>query len=63
MRNTNTIAVAMRAAGAGRALGSVFAVWPAHAATAAHATAPAAAAQRKRGTADATATFVDRGPI
>ena len=63
MKNINTIAVAMRAAGAGRALGSVFAVWPAHAATSAHATAPAAAAQRKRRTADATATFVDRGPI
>jgi len=57
MKNINTIAVAMRAAGAGRALGSVFAAWPAHA------TAPAAAAQGKRRTADATAMFVDRGPI
>jgi hypothetical protein len=62
MKNINTIAVAMRAAGAGRALGSVFVAWPAHAGTR-HATAPAAAAQRKRRTADATATFVDRGPI
>lgn len=63
MENINTIAVAMRAAGAGRALGSAFVAWPAHAATPAHATAPAAAAQRKRRTADATATFVGRGPI
>jgi hypothetical protein len=63
MKNINTIAVGMRAAGAGRALGSVFAAWPAHAATAAHATATAPAAQRKHRTADATATFVDRGPI
>jgi hypothetical protein len=63
MKNINTIAVAMRAGGAGQALGSIFATWPAHAATAAHATAPAAAAQRKRRTADATATFVDRGAI
>lgn len=62
MKNINTIAVGMRAAGAGRALGSVFAAWTAHA-TAAHTTAPAAAAQRKRRTAHATATFVDRGPI
>jgi hypothetical protein len=57
MNNINTIAVAMRAAGAGRALGSVFAARPVHAATS------AAAAQHKRSTADATATFVDRGPI
>ena len=63
MKNINTIAVAMRAAGAGRALGSVFAAQAAYAATPAHATAPAAAAQGKRRTADATATFVDGGPI
>jgi hypothetical protein len=63
MKNINTIAVGMRAAGAGRALDSAFAAWPAHAATTAHATAPAAVAQRKHRTADATATFVDRGPI
>ncbi len=63
MNNINAIAVAMRAAGAGRALGSVFAARPVHADTSAHAAAPAAAAQHKRGTADATATFVDRGPI
>lgn len=63
MKNINTIAVAMRTAGAGRALGSVFAGWPAHAVAAAHANAPAAAAQRKCHTADATATFVDRGTI
>lgn len=62
MNNINTIAVAMRAAGAGRALGSVFAALPVHADTSAHAAAPAAAAQHKR-TADATAMFVDRGPI
>ena len=63
MNNINAIAVGMRAAGAGRALDSAFMSWPASAATPAHATAPAAAAQRKRRTADATATFVDRGPI
>jgi hypothetical protein len=63
MKNINTVAVAMHAAGAGRALGSVFAAQAAHAATPAHATAPAAAAHGKRRTASATATFVDGDPI
>ncbi len=61
MNSINAIAVAMRAAGTGRALDSDFASWPAHAVTRAHATAPVAAAQYKRRTAAATATFVDRG--
>lgn len=64
MNSINAIAVAMRAAGVGRALDSDVASWPAHAATRAHATAPAAAAaQNKRRSAAATVTFVERGTI
>jgi hypothetical protein len=61
MVNISTFAVGMRAAGA-RALGGSadFSTWYAHAA--AHATAPAAAAQPKRRAA-ATARFVDGGNI
>ena len=63
MKSINAIAVAIRAVGAGRALESDFASWPAHAAMRAHAPATAAAAQRKRRTATATAAFVDGGTI
>jgi hypothetical protein len=61
MKNINTFAVGMRAAGTAWALraGSDFAARPAHAAATAHATPPAAAAQRKRRT--ASTAFVDRG--
>ncbi|HEX9178738.1 MAG TPA: hypothetical protein VF874_22540 [Mycobacterium sp.] len=52
----NIFAVGMRVAGAARALPA--ATWTAHAAASAHATAPAAPAQRKRRTATG---FVDGG--
>ena len=56
MKNINIFAVGMRVAGAARALPA--ATWTAHAAASAHATAPAAPAQRKRRTATG---FVDGG--
>ena len=63
MKNINAFAVGMRAARDAWALraASGFAARPAHAVATAHATAPAAAAQRKRRT--ASTAFVDGGII
>jgi len=67
MKSINAFAVGMRAAGAAWALrdasdfAASFAARPTHAAATAHATAPAAAAQRKRRT--ASTAFVDGGII
>ena len=58
MKNMNMFAVGMRVAGATRALPA--GTWTAHAAASAHATAPAASAQRKRRNATG---FVDGGTI
>lgn len=58
MTNMNIFAVGMRVAGAARALRA--STWTAHAAASAHATAPVAAAQRKRRNATG---FVDGGFI
>ncbi len=59
MTTINAFAVSMRVVGDARALR--VQPWSAHAAAPAHSTAPAAAAQRKRRTAAATAAFVDGG--
>jgi hypothetical protein len=58
MLSINLFAVGMRVVGASRALPA--STWTAHAAASAHATAPAALAQRKRRNAT---RFVERGTI